>query len=289
MPENIINRTLEGKGDSVKINGSLKIYGNVIKTEVFATGDIIIDGIVIDSKVLTNSGNITISQGIEGENSIIEAFGDIFADYCIGGIVESKNGSIYLNNRINNAKVNARNLVHVYKGQGIIEKAIVTAGIEVITNILGNENKEKTSIILSNQRQQELFELIIVYENKLKEKKKKLEQLLKIIKIIRLLGENVVNLSQEKKEQLAKQVKEYNIIKKEIEETNEEKKKVLKKNEEIKKYTRAIIVNEKVFPNVHITIDKLCQQVTKTYEKVIFYKTGIIIMGDLDQFKLRQR
>jgi uncharacterized protein (DUF342 family) len=289
MGEKIINGTIERKHGMVKISGSLRVNGNVVGANLVATDDITITGNVIDSKVLCNNGNISISQGIEGENCYIEAFGDIRADYCIGGKLESRNGSIYLQNRIINAKVKARNLVHVFKGDGIIENAVVKAGIEVITNILGNSNYEPTAVILSNERQQEMFELMLVYENKLREKKKKLEQLLKIINIIRLLGENIVNLTSEKRENLAKQVKEYNIIKQEIEQTNEEKKKVITQNNDLKMYTRAIIVNEKVYPKVSITIDRTTQDVVNKYEKVIFYKTGIVIMGDLDQFKLRQR
>lgn len=289
MTEKVINSNIEKKHGFIKVSGSLIINGNVIEANVVATNDITINGTVIDSEIKTNSGNIKISQGIEGDKSNIDAFGDIRADYCIGGKVESKNGSIYFNNRINNASVRARNLIHVFRGDGIIEKAEVKAGIEVITNVLGNSEFEPTNVILSNERQQEMFELMLIYENKLKEKKRKMQQLLKIINIIRLLGQNVVNLSSEKKEYLAKQVKDYNIIKKEIEQTNEEKKKVVKQNNEMKMYTRAIIVNDKVYPKVNITIDKLNQEVNRKYEKVIFYKTGIIIMGDLDQFKLRQR
>ncbi len=99
----------------------------------------------------------------------------------------------------------------------------------------------------------------------------------------------MVTLPQHKKEELAKQVNEYNSIRKEIADMNNEKNKVLKRNKEIKMYTRAIIVNETVFPQVSITIDKSHHNVRRKFKKVIFYKTGMIIMGDLDQFKLRQR
>lgn len=289
MSQTVIDKNIEAADGAVRINGSCLVKGNIIRGNLSATADIIIQGAVIDSIVMTSGGNVNIQQGIEGEATRIESFGDIRADYCHGGDIKSRNGSVYFKSRVTNAKVAARNLVHVTQGTGVIEKATVQAGIEIITNQLGNENNDSTYAVLSNERQQEMFELMLVYEQKLRDKKKRLEQLSKVIKIIRLLGDNVVKLPQHKKQELASQVQEYNTVKNEIDQTIEEKQKVMKKNQEMKLYTRAIIVNQRVFPKVQISIDKLNHQVNRNFEKVIFYKTGIIIMGDLDKYKLRQR
>ena len=289
MSEKIVNADVEGKHGVVDIVGSLRIKGSVINGEVRATEDIKIEGTVIDSKIISSSGDITVAQGIEGRDTEIIAFGDIRVSYISGGSTASKNGSIYIKDRIVNSNVTARNLIHVNNGVGVIAKSKVEAGIEIIVNSLGNSERDETTVVLTNLRQQEMFELVLIYEQKLKEKVKRLEKLNKVIKIIRLLGDRVVSLPASKKRELALQVKEFKELKKEVAQTNAEKEKVIKRNRQLKMYTRAIIVNEAVYPNVEVVIDKLRHRVTRTFKKVIFYKTGIIIMGDLDKFKLRQR
>lgn len=289
MDEIIIEKDIQPKDGTLEIEKRCIVKGSVLGGSIISTSDIIIHGTVLDGNLITSGGNITVAQGIEGDASNIEAFGDIHCNYSHGGNITSKNGSVYVKNRVSNCTIIAKNLVHVKDGDGVIEKSTVEAGIEVISNLLGNEDKDPTYIILSNQRQQELFELILIYDQKLKDKKKRMAKLLKVIQIIKLLGEKVSKLPPKKREELALQVKEYNQIKREIMQTNEEKNKVIKRNNEIKMYTRAIIVNETVHPQVKIIIDKLEHSVVNKYKKVIFYKTGMIIMGDLDQFKLRQR
>ncbi len=289
MEEKVIQNDIEAKHGVIKHNGSVVINGSVLGGTLQVSGDIVIEGAIIDGNVTTSGGNITIRQGIEGETTQVRAFGDIRTDYCHGGNVQSKNGSIYIKSLVTNSKLDARNLVHCDLGEGVIERSTVKAGIEIIVNRLGNTKHSTTYVNLSNERQQEMFELMLVYEQKLKDKKKRLEKLNKIIRIVRLLGEKVVALPPQKKEQLAIKVKEYNKIKNEIVQTNEEKRKVIQQNKDLKKYTRAIIVRGKVHPQVQVMIDKLKHKVVNTFEKVIFYKTGIIIMGDLDEFKLRQR
>ncbi len=287
--EKVIEQDIESKHGVIKHNGSIVINGSVLGGNVRATGDIVIEGAIIDGNVNSSAGGITVRQGIEGESSQIEAFGDIRTEYCHGGNVVSKNGSVYIKTLLTNSKVVAKNLVHCDMSEGAIERATVEAGIEIIANRVGNNKHAPTYVTLTNERQQEMFELMLVYEHKLREKKKRLEKLSKVIKIIRLLGEKVVALPPQKKEQLAIQVQEYNKIKNEIIQTNEEKRKVVQKNQELKKYTRAIIIKKTVHPRVQVMIDKLKHSVVHTFEKVIFYKSGIIIMGDLDQYKLRQR
>jgi hypothetical protein len=289
MSEKVIENHLEAEHGIVKFSGNVIVKGNVLGGSIQATQDITVEGTVIDGNIVSTGGSITIHQGIEGESSHVEAFSDIRSNYCHGGNVISNNGSIYFKTLVTNSKVSAKNLVHCDIGQGVIEKASVQAGIEIIANRVGNKKHSSTYVKLTNERQQEMFELMLVYEQRLKEKKKKLEKLYKVIKIVRLLGEKVVKLPAEKKQQLALKVKEYNKLKNEIVQTNQEKRKVIEKNKELKKYTRAIIVKGTVHPQVQVMIDKLKHNVIHTFEKVIFYKSGIIIMGDLDQFKLRQR
>jgi uncharacterized protein (DUF342 family) len=289
MSEKIITTDVEGKDGIINISGSCLIKGSVLNADVRVTEDLKIEGTVIGSKVLSSGGNISISQGIEGKECEVNAFGDIRASYISGGSVKSVNGSIYIKNRVLNSSIFARNLVHVNTGAGIISKSRVEAGIEILANSLGSIEKDETIVVLNNLRQQEMFELVLIYEQKLKEKLRKLQKLSKVIKIIQLLGERIVSLPASKKAELALQVKEFKELKSEIAQTNAEKEKVIKRNRELKMYTRAIIVNDTVNPNVEVIIDKLKHKVTRTFKKVIFYKTGIIIMGDLDQFKLRQR
>lgn len=287
--ERIIRKDITENDGIINLKGSCTVKGNIDNAGLKATGNIIIEGNVINGKLYSSGGSVTIKKGIEGEKTVIESFGDIRAVYCHGGRLNSSNGSIYIKSRITNCELKAKNLVHMEKSSGTIECAKVQAGIEIIVNKLGNDEKDSTVAVLTNERQQEMFELMIVYEQKLKDKKDKLSKLEKIIKIIKLLGDKVVKLPQAKKEELAKKVKNYKELRSEINQIILEKNKVIKMNKEIKRYTRAIIVTGNVFPNVEIIIDKLKHQVVRSFKKVIFYKTGIIIMGDLDQFKLRQR
>ncbi len=290
MGTRIIEGDVLPTSGSIKYDGDLLIKGSILGGSfVVATGDIKVMGRIEASTVKSFNGNIEVEEGILGiEGYTVEADGSITCTYIHSATVRS-NSSIKVKDVILDSTVKAKQSVLVEGGEGIIEGGEITAGFEIVANIIGSHNRTPTTVRLVNFRQRELYDLVLKYDRKIRELQVKLDQLNKYIQIIRILGRKVVQLPLEKKRELAQKVQEYNKIKVELTTLNMERERLFSENEEIKKLSRVIIAKEEVFPNVLVVIDNSQLQVKQHYKRVIFYKTGIIIMGDYDQFMLRKR
>jgi hypothetical protein len=142
---------------------------------------------------------------------------------------------------------------------------------------------------LSNERQQEIYEIILVHEHKIRQKALRAGSLNRSIEIVRILGSKVTELDAGKKQELAVQAKEYMALKKEIEDTKRERDLLLDEHRQLREYRRAICAKEEVLPPTTVHIDNRSLDVREARPRVIFYKRGIIIMGDLDKFRERAR
>lgn len=52
---------------------------------------------------------------------------------------------------------------------------------------------------------------------------------------------------------------------------------------------RVIIAKQSIFGGVTVTIDRSVSLIQESYEKVILYKKGIIIVGNFDEFMNRKK
>lgn len=272
-------------GGRLIINGSVRA-GGVVR----AGGDIIIRGKIENAIVESTGGGIYVDGAITGSEADVRAFGDLKA-VTINSAKVSCLGSAYIKDMIFQADLRAKNIVSMVGGDGIIESSYVEAGMEISVKSIGSyrEGMVPTRVVLENYRQKELFEISMIFQQKIKQKEVRVAELEKVIDIIKILGSRVTSLSDEKKHDLALKVKEYNEIKVQLAEIKIEKQKILRKREIISDVQRSIVARSEVFSGVEVRIDNAKVDVNRKYENVIFYKRGIVIIGDYDLYMERIR
>ena len=287
-----IKGDVTGGSGPLRYKGRVLVHGSVLSgAQLHADGDIIIRGRIEDSHVQSTGGGVYADQGIIGEDTVVRAFGDVKAPLIRGANVDCF-GSLYVRDIIFQADVRAKNIVEMKKGGGIIEASRVAAGMEISVRSIGSREVDpdnRTVITLENSRQKELFEISLIFEQKLRQKSGRITELQKVIEVIRIIGDKVATLSSEKRQELALKVKEYNDLRQQITEIMKEKERVLMERDRTNKVLRSIVATSEVYPGVEVKIDNAGVTVNKLYKNVIFYKSGIVIIGDLDAFMKRKR
>lgn len=287
----VIEQDIQSGSGSIQIPGRLIINGSILSgASVFAGGDIIVRGRIHNAFVESHGGGVYVDEGISGDGCTVRAIGDVKAKSIKKSRVETQ-GSVYVRDMIFKATVKAHNFVKVTDGSGIIEESYVEAGIEISVKSIGSfhGDVEETKLVLENYRQKELFELNMIYDQRLNQKKERIGELKKVIEVIRIIGSRVSTLSPEKKQELALKVKEFNELNDQVKEIQEEKLKVLAEKDKAGTVFRSVVASAEVFAGVQVRIDNAKVVTNKKYQNVIFYKSGIVIIGDLDAFMERKR
>ncbi|MGA2141597.1 MAG: FapA family protein, partial [Brevinematales bacterium] len=179
--------------------------------------------------------------------------------------------------------------VHIEKGEGRIEGGDIEAGLEIITNSIGNSKKKPTSVKLTNFRQSDLYGFLLKFEKEHGELSRQIAGLEKIIEVIRIIGAKVTSLPLEKKQELAAKVRQYNDFLLKRIKLEDEKKALLEADKSSDDLDRVIIAKQSIFGGVTVTIDRSVSLIQESYEKVILYKKGIIIIGNFDEFMNRKK
>lgn len=293
MAEQLQQQRIEGDvtaaHGAVRVAGRLTITGDVLAgADVAADGDIVVRGRIDGARVESTGGGVYVDQGIVGKSCLVRAFGDVKSPFVRDATVECY-GSAYVADVIYQASVRARNLVEMKSGDGLIDASYVEAGMEVNARTLGSLDRGETVVALENFRQRELFEVSMVYEQRLRQKEGRIAELSNTIDVIRILGARVVELSAEKKQELAQRVKEWNELREQVAEIEREKKTVFAERDRVYKALRSVVATGMVYPGVEVRIDNARARVGKKYQNVIFYRSGIVIIGDLDSFMKRKR
>ncbi len=278
-------------GSSFSFPGRVGITGSVrAGAVVHAGGDIVIRGSVEAGLVESSGGGVYIDGEIHGPGAVVRAFGDVKARVIRDAEVESL-ASVYVPDMIFRSAVRARNLIEMKDGDGIVEASYAEAGMEITIRSAGSVSSgmDPTTLVLENFRQKELFELSMIYEQRLTQKTARIAELEKVISVIRILGGRIVNLDPAKKADLALKVKEYQELKQQVVEILRERDLVVVEREKSGGKMRSITSSGDVFSGVEVRIDNARVVVNRRYKNVIFYKSGIVIIGDLDAFMQRKR
>lgn len=276
---------------SLSFPGRVEITGSVrAGAKVYAAGDIIVRGTIEGGCVESSGGGVYVDGPIQGPNTVVRAFGDIKTRAIRDAEVESQ-ASVYVFDLISHSNVRARNLIEMKNGDGIIEASYAEAGMEITLQSAGSATSgmKTTTLVLENFKEKELFELSMGYEQRLTQKTVRIAELEKVIAVIRILGGRIVTLAPEKKADLALKVKEYQELKQQVAEILRERELVIAERDKSRGKMRSITSSGNVFPGVEIRIDNARAKVHRQYRNVIFYKRGIIIIGDLDAFMQRKR
>ncbi len=269
----------------VEITGSVRAGG-----VVHAGGDVVIRGMIEGGCVESSGGGVYVDGPVQGPDAIVRAFGDIKTKSIRDAEVESL-ASVYVSDMIFRSSVRARNLIEMKNGDGIVEASYAEAGMEITVRSAGSVSSgmSGTTLVLENFRQKELFELSMIYEQRLAQKTARIAELEKVISVIRILGGRIVNLDPAKKSDLALKVKEYQELRQQVGEILRERDLVVAERNKSGGKMRSITSSGEVFPGVEVRIDNARVMVNKRYRNVIFYKSGIVIIGDLDAFMQRKR
>lgn len=269
----------------VEITGSVRAGG-----VVHAGGDVVIRGMIEGGCVESSGGGVYVDGPVQGPDAIVRAFGDIKTRSIRDAEVESL-ASVYVSDMIFRSSVRARNLIEMKNGDGIVEASYAEAGMEITVRSAGSVSSgmSGTTLVLENFRQKELFELSMIYEQRLAQKTARIAELEKVISVIRILGGRIVNLDPAKKSDLALKVKEYQELKQQVGEILRERDLVVAERNKSGGKMRSITSSGEVFPGVEVRIDNARVMVNRRYRNVIFYKSGIVIIGDLDAFMQRKR
>lgn len=297
----ILTGDVQLKKNEIQFANQIKVDGNVLPgTTIRSDKDILITGKVKGSNIFSK-GNILIMHGIEGTGQCqIEAEGDVKSAFINDCEVNSKKGSVYVDFEINRSRIKVKKslLVGIHESmvmlneeftrlkKGAVNSGTVIVGKELETNDLGSEEKERLEVQVVNFEIRQMGEELIKIEKNLKEKLLEFRHIDKFIKLINVLGKNITELPDHKKQELKEKSDRYFQLKNDIQELNTRRRKLSSMREQEMEGIRKrayIKVHNKVFPGVTVSIDQLKLDVKQTSKKVAFYKRGMIIMAKLEE------
>lgn len=284
-----ISRDMTKIPQSIKHDGALLIRGNAEDGSfIEATDDIQVDGDILNSRVRSINGSVIVSGGIKGPTAVVQAGKDIEASLAHRSTVKASR-DVRLKKMSVDAQVSARQSVTVEREEGLIEGGDVLAGTEIVANTIGNRNKAATSVRLVNFRQSDQYSALRSIESDLAGLAGDLESLEKVIRVIRLLGDRVVQLPQEKKQELAVRIKKYNELKEKSGRLEAEKKKLSEMAAGGSELDRSIIARKTLHEGVKASIDNAVLNVQKDYQNVILYRKGIIVIAEYDEYMKKKK
>lgn len=297
MVENL--REIEGDVNAtmqrIEHDGALNVKGNIEPGSfIVATHDIHITGEVYNAKIKSIKGNISIDGGVKGPNSLIfTGEGDIATKLVYNATLKAEN-NVRIEEMIIDAHIVAKKCIFAEKSASFIEGGEIEAGRDIIVNTLGSDKHTTTIARISDFQQRELYSVLLRYQKDVDRIKEEMTQLEKFIEVIKLLGNKVVTLPLEKKQDLAMKVKRYNELNTELKGLETQMREITLRNrkaheEKLDELERTIIVRNKIYSGVVVYIDKTKLQLQKNYSNVILYKRGIIIVGDYDNFMYRKK
>lgn len=276
-------------GTTIQHDGTLSIQGSIDSgCLVIASGDIVVAGDVNNSRIKSGLGSIAVTGCIRGATTQVQANRDVEARVVFNSFIKANN-DIRVEELAIDAHMVARNSITFSKADSSVEGGEIEAGKDIIVGAIGNSKKMPTSVKLSNFKQLEFFEEIMLYDREAADIRRRMDELDRLIAVIRILGKKVVALPAEKKQELALRVKEYNHLRARLSELDKLKENIRQKNSSFEDLERTIIAKKEIFEGVLVTIDKQKLAIQNHYNRVILYKKGIVIVGNYDEFMKRKK
>jgi uncharacterized protein (DUF342 family) len=277
------------KMDSYDQEGNLIIHGNINKqVQITVTEDIEVFGDINEGKIKSLKGNVFVRGNIKGINTHIQAGKDIEAISVHQATLKAMR-NINVLSHSESARLLARNSIKNENGEGIMSGGEIEAGTDIIAQYIGSDKSTATALKLTNFRQAELFIFLKKYEAEIAGINKQLEELSKLIQVIKILGNKVIQLPLEKKQELALKIKKYNELNLRLGSIETEKANLYDKNNSLQDVDRSIIARKTLYAGVTAMIDKAQITIKENFNRVILYKKGIIIVGDYDEFMRRKK
>ncbi len=280
-----VDEVLHIKGDvnygtgNIKFNGPVVIDGDVRSGfRVEARDAIVIGGNVEAAHIYSQQGDITIKYGVVGKNRAkILAGGDLTCGFIQDATIGVR-GDLTVQHYVINSSVSVGGMAMVKGAEGQIRGGTLTSEKGVVASVIGSPRNIYTEIkIMShgqNTSQKRLWELSRLRTD-LTLRYSILEKRLNFLK---LLQKEVKTLSQEKVAELKFLQSELKRIKNRLLQLDDEEI-VLQKEAARERMLKEVVVEEKLYPNVHIEIngvgfhsDELLESV-----KIYLFKDELVI------------
>lgn len=275
----------------IEHDGPLIVDGDITSgCQIVATGHIRVKGEVENAKVKSLRGDIRIDKGVRGVNAVIYAAeGAIQTEKAYNATLKAS-GDITIEKMAVDAHLVSKRCIFATTPEGRIDGGEAEAGHDIVVYAAGNSNNNASTIVrISDFKKREMFEKITSLVHEQEKLEKEITDLSKFIEVIKILGNKVVNLPFEKKQDLAMKVKLFNEKKVRLQEIKDQRAQIRDEHRQEDELERTIIIKGVVYSGVDVFIDDTHLAIQQRFQNVILYKRGIIIVGDYDKFMHRKK
>ncbi|MFW6314237.1 MAG: FapA family protein, partial [Desulfohalobiaceae bacterium] len=271
-------------GKTISVLEAIQIKGDVDYSTgniEFKKGSVHVQGSIKSGFSLKTPGNVYVKQSVEGavpqaggdcvvniglsmqEKGSVTVGGSLQAHFMENATVKAK-GDIFITHDIINSLIQTLGQVQATKGRGKIQGGLIRAATGVQCNVLGSERGVSTRIVLSFVAEGD--PALIQRRDQLKRKLQKIQEVLGEDNYQTLLEKT----PKEKHPQLVEMLKNKSKI---LAELKELKPKIKESKQELTQRTMEskIVVKDKVYPGVEITIAQESLEVKETLHSPTFY------------------
>ena len=256
---------------------------------IIADADIVINGSIGNSKIISKNGNIIIEGDVNGINAAIVAQnGDVYCSSVFRASIKAGK-NIHIREKCIEACLIAKGSIYVYENSGCIEGGDIEAGMEIVANAIGNSSGVNTYIKLIDYPERQSFRKAIGLENRIEDTLQEAQYIARQIKILRVIEEQMGNLNFEQIQQLEDKEKHLNELKRMASQLNIQRADMEGVVKSRRDDQRSLIVRGYVYPVVYIAIGDEIQTI-KTVQKniIVFFNQGIQI-GEYEQSMQKKR
>ena len=273
-----VDKVLQIKGDisygtgNVKFNGPVVIEGDVRSGfRVEARDSIVIDGNVEAAHIYSQQGDITIKYGVVGKNRAkILAGGNLICGFIQDATVGVR-GDLNVQHYVINSSVSVGGMITVKGQEGQIRGGSLTSEKGIVVTVVGSPRNIYTELKIigsgPNSSQRKLWELSRLRTD-LSLRYSTLE---KRFQFLNLLKKEVKELSQERLAELVFLDGELKRLKNRLMQLDDEEI-ILQKEAARERLLKEIVVEGKLYPNVHIEINGLGFQADEMLQGVKIYR-----------------
>jgi uncharacterized protein (DUF342 family) len=215
----IVEEPITHAAEPVTFPRGVLVYGEIGPGVTIEAGESIqvVGGIAAGAK-LTAGGDLTVKGAVTGsaQGPVLLTGGNISLDRATRAIITARENVTAVS--LLQCATRASGLVTVTGAETGIVGGETEGGIGIHAAAAGGEGSTFAVLRVSMARQKQLFQAVTKLEKMIVEKEAEVGRLEKIMEVIRLLGEKVVALPPEKKQELAMQSKRYMDLKNEIQE-----------------------------------------------------------------------
>ena len=258
--------------------GNLIINADVKNCKIKSSGSIVVTGNVQDSDLISKAGGINvlgIAQSYSGKN-VIKGEKNIKIKTAKFYTLEA-NGDLEVEEELFKCTVKVGGSVNAPKATFTLTNV---EAVEKITLFMAGEEK-KTNMVLSINfnNMKKLFQRAMIIDETVHAYERDIDKLKKSLEIIKLLGDKVRSLPEEKQQQIKEQNQLYIKYSQAIDTLLKEKSKIIQILKLLKDNEEPVVrVLGFIFPSVEIHLDKARFTMQSIEKNVGFYKKGIVRM-----------